>query len=89
MFNRYEIWFDEKIGDTTNFNKAMEIATEVLDTIKKHPNPKEQDEYQLLQIHCYHWLDRLFRVKGKRYNGIRYTIVVWSEKKQKFVINKQ
>lgn len=93
MFNRYEIWFDEKIGDATSFNKAMEIATEILDTIKKYPNPKEPDEYVYLQIRCYHWFDRLFKIRDKgKIPGvlkrpIKYTLVVWSEKEQKFVIN--
>lgn len=88
MFNnRYEIWFEEKIGDATNFHKAMEIATEILDTIKKYPNQNDRDEYMYLQIHCYHWFDKLFRIKQKNIpTKIRYTIVVWSEKEQKFVI---
>lgn len=86
MFNRYEIWFEEKIGDATNFYKAMEIATEVLDVIKKHPDQKDPDEYVYLQIRCYNWFDRLFRIKQKGFPGIKYTIVVWSEKKQRFVI---
>jgi hypothetical protein len=80
MFNRYEIYFDgEKIGDANSFNKSMDIATEILDTIKKYP--KEEDEYQLLQIRCYHWLDRIFSPK-------KYTLVNWSEVKQMFVINR-
>lgn len=84
MFNRYEIHFLEKIGDTTSFKKAMDIAQEILDTIKKYP--EEDDEYKYLQIRCYWWLDRFFWVKDK--NGIKkYTIAVWSEVKQKFVIN--
>ena len=86
MFNRYEIWFEgEKIGESDSFFKAMDIATEILETIKKHP--KEPDEYMYLQIRCYHWIDRLFRIKNKSVPVIRYTIVVWSEKEQKFVIN--
>lgn len=95
MFNnRYEIWFEEKIGDATNFHKAMEIATEILDTIKKYPNENDREEYMYLQIRCYHWFDKLFRIKQKNIptigslkKPIRYTIVVWSEKEQKFVVN--
>lgn len=81
--NRYEVHFEgEKIGDADNFNAAMDIATEILETIKKYP--KEKDEYQLLQIHCYWWFDRLFGIRDK--NGIRkYSIVLWSEKENKFV----
>jgi hypothetical protein len=87
--NRYEIHFDgEKIGDASNFEKAMEIGYEILDTIKKYP--KETDEYQLLQIRCYHWLDRLFRRKNHvGMKSHRYTIVVWSETEKKYVVNKR
>lgn len=87
MFNRYEIWFDEKIGDATSFNKAMDIASEILDIIKKYPNPNDIDEYLYLQIRCYHWLDRWFKIKHKKVPVIRYTLVFWSEKQQKFIIN--
>jgi len=93
--NRYEIWFDEKIGDATSFNKAMDIATEVLDIIKKYPDQKDPEEYVYLQIRCYHWLDRLFKIRDKNIpvigvlkRPIRYTIVVWSELKQRFVLQK-
>lgn len=84
MFNRYEIHFLEKIGDATSFKKAMDIAQEILDTIKKYP--EEEDEYQYLQIHCYWWFDRFFGVKDKR--GVKkHTLVVWSDVKKRFVIN--
>jgi hypothetical protein len=81
VFNRYEIWFDEKIGDTNSFKKAMDIATEILETIKKYP--KEPDEYQLIQIHCYWWVHRLFRVKERGHK--KYYLICWSETQQKFV----
>ena len=87
-FNRYEIWFEEKIGDTNSFYKAMDIATEILDTIKKHPKEDDKDEYVYLQIRCYHWIDRLFKIKHKSVPVIRYTLVVWSEVKNMFVVNR-
>ncbi len=75
--NRYEVHFEgEKIGDADNFNTAMDIATEILETIKKYP--KDKDEYQFIQIHCYWWFDRLF-------NPTKYSIIFWSEKENKFV----
>jgi hypothetical protein len=74
--NRYEVHFEnDKIGDADDFTKAMDIATEVLEVIKQ--NPIKEDDYQLLQIHCYWWWDRLF-------NSKKYSIIVWSEKEKTF-----
>ncbi len=75
--NRYEVHFEgEKIGDADNFYLAMDIATEILETIRKYP--KEEDEYKYLQIHCYWWVDRIFNPKI-------YSIIFWSEKEKKFI----
>lgn len=76
--NSYEVHFEgEPIGYTDDFYKAMEIGDEILETIKKYP--KEKDEYQLLQIHCYHWFDKIFNPK-------KYRIVVWSEKENRYIV---
>lgn len=84
MLNKYEIWFDgELIGQTGGFSKAMDIATEVLEIIKKYP--KEPDEYQLLQIRCYNWLLRILGAKDK--NGFnKHQLIVWSELEQRFML---
>lgn len=75
--NRYEVHFEgEKIGDANNFYSAIEIANEILDTIKKYP--KEKDEYQHLQIHCYLWFEQI-------YEPDKYRIVFWSEKENRFL----
>ena len=77
----------EKIGETDSFEKSMVVGDEILDTIKKYPNKEDPDEYATLQIRCFHWISRLFGTKGV-HGGPRYELVVWSKKKEKYVVSK-
>lgn len=68
--NRYEVHFEgEKIADAKSFDKAMDIAFEILDVIRKYP--KDKDEKEHIQIRFYWWFDRIF--KPKRYSVLVLT----------------